>query len=86
MEGQNGNSTIVKEIDERSGKDRESEGLIETVRKVTNAKLDAFGKKDSELIPKRILHCIFFSLPLSVLGHEVKLCVPPAGSSASFFC
>lgn len=42
---QNGNSTIVKEIDEKRRKDRESEGLIETVRKVTNAKLDAFGEK-----------------------------------------
>lgn len=39
------NSEIVKEIDEESGRDRASEGQIETVRKASNTKLDALGEE-----------------------------------------
>lgn len=35
---QDGNSEIVNEMGEESGRDRESEGQIETVRKASNTK------------------------------------------------
>lgn len=40
-----GNGKIVKEMNEESGRDRESEGQIETVRKASNTKLDALGEE-----------------------------------------
>lgn len=42
---QNGNSEMIKEMDEHSGRDRESESQIETVRKASNIKLDALGEE-----------------------------------------
>lgn len=42
---QDGSSEIVKQMDEESGRDRESEGQIETVRKASSTKLDALGEE-----------------------------------------
>lgn len=42
---QNGNREMIKEMDENSGRDRESESQIETVRKASNIKLDALGEE-----------------------------------------